>query len=175
MNAPPSPPDLPTRSRTIEWSPPVLDLAEFRNLSGLEYLRHALQAGQRPPPIGVLMNFSAARFEEGLAVFEGTPDEFHYNPLGTVHGGFAATMLDSALGCSVHSTLKAGFGYTTVELKINYVRAMTAKTGRVICEGRIISVGSRIATAEARLTGADGKLYAHGTTTCLIFPLNEAA
>jgi uncharacterized protein (TIGR00369 family) len=168
MNAPT---DGPIRTRTITWSAPVLDLAEFKSLSGLEYLRHALAAGARPPPIGLLMDFKAVQFEPGLAVFEGRPAEFHYNPLGTVHGGFAATLLDSALGCAVHTTLKPGFAYTTVEIKVNYVRAMTAETGLVRCEGRTISVGSRIATAEAKLTGADGKLYAHGTTTCLIFPI----
>ncbi len=149
----------------------MLDLNEFRAMSGLDYLRHALGEGMRPAPIGQLMDFHPVRFEHGLAVFEGTPAEFHYNPLGTVHGGFAATLLDSALGCAVHTTLKPGLAYTTVELKVNYVRPMTAKTGRVTCEGRTISVGSRIATAEAKLTGADGKLYAHGTATCLVFPM----
>jgi uncharacterized protein (TIGR00369 family) len=160
-----------SRSRTIAWSEPVVDLGEFAQLSGLDYLRHALGDGRRVPPIGVLMDFHAVRFEHGLAVFEATPAEFHYNPLGTVHGGFAATLLDSALGCAVHTTLKPGFAYTTVELKVNYVRPMSARTGRVTCEGRTISVGARIATSEARLTGADGKLYAHGTATCLIFPI----
>ncbi len=163
-----------SRRRTITWSEPVIDLSEFRAMSGLDYLRHALGEGIRPAPIGQLMDFRPVRFEHGLAAFEGMPAEFHYNPLGTVHGGFAATLLDSALGCAVHTTLKPGFAYTTVELKVNYVRPMTTKTGLVTCEGRIISVGSRIATAEAKLTGGDGKLYAHGTATCLIFPLPDA-
>ena len=163
----------PSRSRTITWNEPVLDLGEFRAMSGLDYLRHALGEGKRPPPIGQLMDFRPVRFEHGLAVFQAMPAEFHYNPLGTVHGGFAATLLDSALGCAVHTTLKPGLAYTTVELKVNYVRPMTAKTGLVTCEGRTISVGSRIATSEAKLTGADGKLYAHGTATCLIFPLAD--
>lgn len=168
-----APADSPSRSRTIAWSAPVLDLGEFRQMSGLDYLRHALGAEARLAPIGVLIDFRAVKFEHGLAVFEGRPAEFHYNPLGTVHGGFAATLLDSALGCAVHTMLKPGFAYTTVELKVNYVRPMTAKTGLVTCEGRTISVGSRIATSDARLTGDDGKLYAHGTATCLIFPLAE--
>ncbi len=161
----------PKRTRTVTWSEPVPDLREFATMSGLDYLRHALRDGARVPPIGVLLDFHPTRFEHGLAVFEATPAEFHYNPLGTVHGGFAATLLDSALGCAVHTTLKPGLAYTTVELKVNYVRPMSATTGLVTCEGRTISVGSRIATSEARLTGADGKLYAHGTATCLIFPI----
>jgi len=114
------------------------------------------------------------KFEYGLAVFEGTPAEFHYNPIGSVHGSFATALLDSALGCSVHTTLNAGFGYTIVELKVNFVRPLFVTTGPVTCEGRTISVGSRIATAEARLTDSRGKLCAHGTTTCLIFPLAES-
>jgi len=162
----------PSRMRTITWSEPVADLREFAAMSGLDYLRHALGDGAREAPIGVLMDFRPVRFEHGLAVFEATPAEFHYNPLGTVHGGLAATLLDSALGCAVHTTLKPGLAYTTVELKVNYVRPMFARTGLVTCEGRTISVGSRIATSEARLTDADGKLYAHGTATCLIFPIN---
>ena len=158
------------RSRTITWSAPVLDLAEFKSLSGLEYLRRELQEGNQSP-ISALLNFRPVKFEYGLAVFEGTPAEFHYNPIGSVHGSFATALLDSALGCSVHTTLSAGFGYTTVELKVNFVRPLFVTTGPVTCEGRTISVGSRIATAEARLTDSRGKLCAHGTTTCLIFPL----
>jgi uncharacterized protein (TIGR00369 family) len=161
----------PSRSRTVTWSEPVPDLRAFAAMSGLDYLRHLLSDGTLAPPIGVLMDFRLTRVEHGLAVFAATPAEFHYNPLGTVHGGFAATLLDSALGCAVHTTLKPGLAYTTVELKVNYVRPMFATTGLVTCEGRTISVGSRIATSEARLTGADGKLYAHGTATCLIFPI----
>jgi uncharacterized protein (TIGR00369 family) len=164
----------PKRTRTVTWSEPVTDLTAFATMSGLDYLRHALRDGARVPPIGVLLDFRPVRFEHGLAVFEAMPAEFHYNPLGTVHGGFAATLLDSALGCAVHTTLKPGLAYTTVELKVNYVRPMHATTGLVTCEGRTISVGARIATSEARLSGADGKLYAHGTATCLIFPIAGA-
>lgn len=163
----------PVRSRTITWELPVLNPAELASLSGLEYLRRGLMTDGARTPISRLMDFRAVRFEEGLAVFEGTPAEFHYNPIGSVHGGFAATLLDSALGCSVHTALKPGFGYTTVELKVNYVRPLKLSTGPVTCEGKVIHVGGRIATAEARLTDADGKLYAHGTTTCLIFPLGD--
>jgi uncharacterized protein (TIGR00369 family) len=95
----------------------------------------------------------------------------HYNPLGTVHGGVAATLLDSVMGCAVHTTLEAGIGYTTLEIKVNYVRAMTDKTDPVTVEGKVINVGRRIATAEGRLFDQEDRLLAHGTTTCLVFPL----
>src|ERR1700681_1670796 len=155
------------RTRLVTWKEPVVDLAQIAAMSGLDYLQHLLDSG-RVPPIAALLDFRLVRIEQGRAVFSGTPSEFHYNPIGAVHGGFAATLLDSALGCAVHTTLKPGLAYTTVELKVNYVRPMSATTGLVTCEGRTISVGARIATSEARLTGADGKLYAHGTATCLI-------
>ena len=106
---------------------------------------------------------------EGRAVFECTPSEYHYNPIGVVHGGLAATLLDSALGCAVHSTLAAGAGYSTVELHVNLVRPITMQTGRMRCEAEIVHVGRSMATAQGRLTDAAGKLYAHGTTTCMIF------
>jgi len=159
------------RSRTITWSKPEPDVELMKQVSGLESLRQAFGDAQRAAPIGRLMDFRTVTIDFGRVVFEGEPAECHYNPLGTVHGGYAATLLDSAMGCSVHSALKPGFAYTTVELKVNYIRAMTAATGRVTAEGKIINVGSRIATAEGRLVGSDGKLYAHGSTTCLVFPL----
>jgi len=137
-------------------------------MSGLDYLK-ALQEGViPPPPIAVLMDMSIVEVSEGRVVFAAQPAEYHYNPLGTVHGGLAATLLDSAMGCAVQSMLPAGTGYTTLELKVNYLRPMTHETGPVYCEGKVIHVGGRIATAEGRLTDADGRLYAHGTTTCII-------
>jgi uncharacterized protein (TIGR00369 family) len=105
---------------------------------------------------------------EGRVVFSAEPAEYHYNPLGTVHGGIAATLLDSAMGCAVQSLLPAGTGYTTLEIKVNYLRPITSATGPVTCEGKIIHLGGRVATAEARLSDATGKLYAHGTTTCIL-------
>jgi uncharacterized protein (TIGR00369 family) len=167
--------DALVRTRTISWSPPLLDATEVRAMSGLEYLRHALEQGLRPPPICALLDFRSVRFEHGLAVLEAMPAEFHYNMLGTVHGGFAATLLDSALGGAVHSTLPPGFGYATVDLQVKFVRPMTAETGLVTCEGRVINVGARIGMADARLTDAKGKLYAHGTATCMILPLAAAS
>ena len=159
------------RSRTITWSKPAPNVDLMKQVSGLESLRQAFGDAQRAAPIGRLMDFRTVSIDFGRVVFEGEPAEFHYNPIGTVHGGYAATLLDSCMGCSVHSALKVGYGYTTVELKVNYVRALTAATGTVTAEGKIINVGSRIATAEGRLVGSDGKLYAHGSTTCLVFPL----
>jgi len=106
-------------------------------------------------------------------VFAVTPQEFHYNPIGVVHGGLAATLLDSAMGCAVHSTLPAGVGYTTLEFKVNFARAITGDTGRVVCEGNLIHRGRTVATAEGRVIAEDtGKLLAHGTTTCLLFGTN---
>ena len=158
-----------SRTRVITWEDPTAAVQTGKTISGIEYLK-ALQSGELPPPpIAVLMGMWITEVSEGRVVFAAEPAEYHYNPLGTVHGGVMATLLDSALGCVVQSMLPAGIGYTTVELKVNYLRPITVKTGTVYCEGKIIYVGGRIATAEGRLTDAEGKLYAHGTTTCLIF------
>jgi len=119
-------------------------------------------------PIAELVGFDLVELGEGRASFELDPGERHYNPLGTVHGGIAATLLDSAMGVAVHTTLGEGQTYTTLELKVNYVRAITEETGRVVATGSVIHRGGRVATAEARLSDANGKLLAHGTSTCLI-------
>jgi uncharacterized protein (TIGR00369 family) len=157
------------RTRTITWDDPAPALRAARLMSGLEYLR-AIQAGELPPPpIASLMDMTLVEVGEGRIVFRAEPAEYHYNPLGTVHGGVAATLLDSAMGCVVQSLLPAGTGYTTLEIKVNYLRPITCSTGTVTCEGTIIHLGGRTATAEARLTDATGRLYAHGTTTCIIF------
>jgi uncharacterized protein (TIGR00369 family) len=138
-------------------------------LAGIEYVR-AIFAGELPaPPISELMGFRGVEFDHGRALFEMTPGPQHYNPIGSVHGGIALTLLDSAMGCAVHTTLEAGVGYTTLEVKTNFVRPISADTGLIRCEGTVIHRGSRVATAEGRLTDAAGKLLAHGTTTCLIF------
>src|SRR5262249_5389691 len=121
-----------------------------------------------PPPLAALMNFNIVELSEGYAVFAVEPAEYHYNPLGVVHGGLAATLLDSAMGCAVHSTLPLGSGYTTLELKVNFIRAMTSEPGRVRAEAKVVHVGARTATAEGRVVDEAGKLYAHATTTCLI-------
>ena len=137
-------------------------------LPGLEYVRRIFEGELPPPPIATLMGFRGVEAERGRAVFEIEPGEEHYNPIGSVHGGVALTLLDSAMGCAVHTLLDAGVGYTTLEVKANFVRAITAETGLVRCEGVVVHGGSRVATAEGRVTDASGKLLAHGTTTCLI-------
>jgi uncharacterized protein (TIGR00369 family) len=119
-------------------------------------------------PIAELVGMELVELGEGRATFALDPAERHYNPLGTVHGGIAATLLDSAMGCAVHTTLSEGERYTTLELKVNFVRAITEATGRVVASGSVIHRGGRIATAEARLADGDGRLLAHGTSTCLI-------
>ncbi|MEP6706571.1 MAG: PaaI family thioesterase [Pyrinomonadaceae bacterium] len=157
------------RTRTISWEDPRALSEAGKDLSGLEYLQKIV-AGELPrPPIGALMNFEITELSEGRAVFTVEPAEYHYNPIGVVHGGLAATLLDSAMGCAVHSTLPAGGGYTTLEIKVNYIRPMTAETGRVRCEAKLIHLGGRTATAEGRVVDESGKLYAHATTTCMIF------
>jgi uncharacterized protein (TIGR00369 family) len=140
-------------------------------LSGLEQLRAVFDPAQpdRAPGIGKTLGFTVLEMEEGRVVFGGAPDERVYNPLGTVHGGYAATLLDSAVGCAVHSTLQAGQGYTTLELKVAYHRPMTKDTGPVRAEGRVVKAGRRAAFAEGRLTDAQGRLYATATSTLLVF------
>lgn len=138
-------------------------------MSGLEYLR-TIARGELPgAPLADLMGFGFAEIGEGRVVFECVAAEYHYNPIGAVHGGLACALFDSAMGCAVHTMLPAGVGYTTVELKVNFLRPVTVETGRLLCEGTAIHVGGRIATAEARLRDEAGKLYGHATTTCMIF------
>jgi len=157
------------RSRTFTWEDPAVTALAGQHLSGLEYLQ-AMQRGELPPPpIAELMGFEGFVAEEGKVTFFATPAEYHYNPIGVVHGGLAATLFDSALGCAVHSTLPAGTGYTTLELKVNYLRPLTSETGRVRCEASVIHVGGRVATAEARLYDDQDRLYGHATTTCMVF------
>ena len=137
--------------------------------SGLELFK-AMIAGELPaPPISQTLDFILVEAERGRVVFQGRPGFAHYNPMGIVHGGWFATLLDSALGCAVASILPAGKAYTTAELKVNYVRAVTTKVPLLRAVGTIIHAGSRMATAEGRLIGPDGKLYAHASTTCFIF------
>lgn len=137
--------------------------------SGLELMQAMLRGELPTPSIAQTLDFLMVQAEYGHAVFQGRPGAAHLNPLGTVHGGWFATLLDSALGCAVHTRLAAGQGYTTAELSVNIVRALTPRVARVRAEGRVIHCGRQLATAEGRLLGADGTLYAHATTTCLVF------
>lgn len=158
------------RALTVSWEDPKAAVREGAHLSGLEFLQ-AMIAGRIPrAPMACLMGFELVEAREGFAVFQCRPDEQHYNPRGVVHGGLACTLLDSAMGCAVQTTLAAGVGYTTLELKVNLVRALTTDTGLMRCEGRIVHRGARTATAEGKLLDEAGKLYAHATTTCIVFP-----
>ena len=163
-------PSLPTadRTRSISWDDPTPALAARRTQPGLSYLQQVLAGALPAPPIARLMNLRLAEVERGRAVFETTPEEYHYNPLGIVHGGLAATILDSAMGCSVHTCLDAGDRYTTIELKVNFVKPLTLATGPVRATATIVNISRTVALAEARLVDRDGTLYAHGTSTCLI-------
>ena len=159
------------RSRTHTWDDPSETAAALPGRSGVELLG-AMLAGELPrPPVMLTLGIEPVSFEVGRAVFALVPAEYHYNPLGSVHGGVIATLLDSATGCAVHSVLPAGTGYTSVDLATKYLRPVTLDTGRITAEGTVISRGSRTALAEARLTDADGRLLAHATSTCLLFPI----
>jgi uncharacterized protein (TIGR00369 family) len=156
------------RTLTISWQDPAELAARAGSSTGLEFLR-AIVAGELPPaPIQSLVGFRLIEADEGRVVFEGDPGEQHYNPIGSVHGGVAATLLDSALGAAVHSTLPQGSAYVTLEVKFNLVRPITAETGAVRAEGRVIHRGKTVATSEAHLRDGAGKLLAHATSTCLI-------
>jgi uncharacterized protein (TIGR00369 family) len=157
------------RTRTVTWEDPTAGAARGASLSGLEHIR-AIMAGTLPPaPIAQLMGFDVVEASEGRCVFTVEPAEYHYNPIGVVHGGLAATLLDSCMGCAIHTALPRGKGYTTLEIKVNYVKALRRDTGPVRATGTVIHVGNRVATAEGKIQDASGKLYAHGTTTCLVF------
>jgi uncharacterized protein (TIGR00369 family) len=156
------------RSLSVSWSDPRVLSDVVRSMAGIEFLQ-GIRDGRLPPaPIAQLLGMRLTEVERGHAVFEVTPAEQHYNPIGVVHGGLALTLLDSAMACSVQTQLPAGTGYTTLEVKVNLVRAITSDTGRVRAIGKIVHAGNRVATAEGRLEDAAGKLYAHGTTTCII-------
>ena len=157
-----------SRSLTVSWDDPQAAFAAGAKLAGLDYMRGLIAGRIAPPPIMKLLGYRLAEVGEGLAVFECEPGEQHYNPIGVVHGGLAMTLLDSAMGCAVHTRLPHGKGYTTLEVKVNLVRAITTQTGTVRAIGKVIHFGGKTATAEARLEDAAGKLFAHGTTTCIL-------
>ena len=145
----------------------------LKSHDGLAFLKGIIAGTQPNPPISELLGFHLTQIEQGRAVFEGDPEYRHYNPIGTVHGGFAMTLLDSCLGCAVHTTMAKGEGYTTLEVKVNLVRAITKDTGRIVATGRLIHRGRTTATAEGDIRDAAGNLLAHGTTTCMIFPAKK--
>jgi uncharacterized protein (TIGR00369 family) len=156
------------RSRTVSWDDPVAAARLSAGMSGLDYLQ-AIADGELPAaPIANLMGFEIEHVEAGRVVFAALPSEYHYNPIGMVHGGLAATLLDSAMGCAVHSLLPPRRFYTTLEIKINFVRALTRETGQVRAVGTVVHHGRNTATAEGRVLDQRDKIYAHGSTTCLL-------
>jgi len=160
-----------TRTRTFSWSDPRQHAALLGRLSGLEVLRLMCDGEVPPPPIMQLIGFHRLEAEEGRVTVELQAQEFHYNPLGSVHGGVIATLLDTATGCTVHSTLPAGVGYTSLDLNTRFIKPVTVASGLLRCEGAIVSRGRRTAVAEARLIDERGTLLAHATSTCMLFDL----
>jgi uncharacterized protein (TIGR00369 family) len=161
-------------ARMMRAGPGVATPAQWVGKTGLEQMQ-AMLAGELPfAPIARTLDFSLIEVSPGVALFQGRPGPAHFNPMGGVHGGWFATILDSALGCAVHTMMPAGRGYTTAELSVNFVRGLSPKVGRVRAEGKVIHCGRQLATAEARLFGPDGTLFAHATTTCLVFELPPA-
>ena len=156
------------RERTHSWDDPTPLWEQASTLSGLDALRLVISGELPQPPMARLMDICLIEVEHGKAVFASTPGEYHYNPLGSVHGGFGATLLDSAMGCAVHSALSAGDAYTTLELKINFLRPLTHATGLVRGTGTVIHAGRTTALAEGKIEDAAGKIYAFATSTCLL-------
>ncbi|GAA1976902.1 PaaI family thioesterase [Catenulispora subtropica] len=163
------------RTRTYSWSDPLASSSEAAGLSGIEYLRAMAEGRMARPPISVTMGIDGlTEVEEGRVVFHMTPAEHHYNPIGSVHGGAFATLLDSACGCAVQSLLPAGDFYTSLDLSVKFLRGMTKDTGPVQCIGTVTHIGRRTALAEARIVDANGKLYATATSSCMVFRAGDA-
>jgi uncharacterized protein (TIGR00369 family) len=157
------------RTRSFDWQDPAATAAAAAELPGLAVMQAIIDGTLPPPPIARLLDFEVLEVQDGRAVFAMEPAEWMYNPIGSVHGGIAATILDSCMGCAVHTTLEAGVAYTTTDLQVRYLRAMSDATGRVLAEGRVIHRGKRTASAEGRLfVESDERLLAHGTTGCVI-------
>jgi uncharacterized protein (TIGR00369 family) len=159
------------RRRTITWDDPTTGVAVLPSMSGLDYLRAMIAGELPPPPMAAVMDMRLVTAEPGLAVFECEPDESHYNPIGSVHGGLVCTLLDSALGCAAQTTLPAGQGYTSIELKVNYLRAVTHASGTLVATGRVTKPGSRVAFAEGDVRDASGKVVATASGSLLVFPV----
>jgi uncharacterized protein (TIGR00369 family) len=159
------------RTRTVTWTDPSVTLPAAAAMSGLEFMKAMASGKLPPPPIMSTMGMTGVEVEAGKAIFRGEAGEYLYNPIGVVHGGFAMTILDSALGCAVHTTLAVGERYTSLETKVNFVRPITSETGPVRCEAAVVYRGGRVATSEGKLFAEKtGKLLAHGTSTCMIIP-----
>ncbi len=157
------------RSRDYSWTDPAVSAEAARTMDGMSFLA-ALADGRLPAaPVARTLDFAPVSVQPGTVIFEFVPAEFHYNPIGSVHGGVLSTLCDSACGCAVQSMLPAGTHYTSLDLSVKFLRPVTAATGRLVCEGTITHLGGRSALAQARLTGPDGKLYAQATSSCMVF------
>ena len=157
------------RSRTFSWSDPAQHAGLVGTRTGLELLQAMASGELPPPPVMHLIGMAGMDVEEGSVTVHLMPQEFHYNPLGSVHGGVLSTLLDTAAACSVHSTLPAGVGYTSQDLNVKFLRPVTVASGRITCRGTVLQRGRRTALAEARMTDEQGRLIAHATSSCLIF------
>jgi len=176
------PPDNPesaaseaTRDREYAWDDPAPSAAAARDLDGLAFLEAILDGKLPGPPVARTLDFMPVSVQPGEVVFEFTPAEFHYNPIGSVHGGVLATLCDSACGCAVQSMLPGGSFYTSLDLSVKFLRPVTSATGRMTCGGTVTHLGTRSALAQARLTDSRGKLFAHATSTCMIFRPDQPA
>jgi uncharacterized protein (TIGR00369 family) len=158
----------PARQKTVTWHDPMLGAAAWREMSGLEYLHAMLDGKLPPPPIANLLNMMLTRADAGTVTFTCTPDESAYNPIGLIHGGLVCTLLDSVIGCAVQTTLPAGVAYTSVEIKVNYLRPLHANSGELTAHGRTTKPGRKIAFAEGDVRNSDGKIMATASGTCLI-------
>ncbi|SDG17851.1 PaaI family thioesterase [Epilithonimonas hungarica] len=159
------------RTRTHEWANPLELAAQAKTMSGFDFLKGILNGEIPQAPIAETLGFHPLSLEKGKAVFEFEPQEFHYNPIGSVHGGVITTVLDTVMGCSLQSALPQGVAYTTLELKVNFLKAVSHKNGKLNSTGKIIHLGKSTALVEADLKDEDGKIYAHGVSTCMLFNL----
>jgi len=156
------------RTRIISWEDPAEGAQKATLMSGLDYLQAMNDGTTSLPPLLFTLDFKAVSFESGQAIFSFEPQEFHYNPIGSVHGGVISAILDSAMSCSLHATLEKGIAYTTLELKVNFLKVITIKTGKIQAIGKVIYAGKSTALVEAQLIDANGTLYAHAVSTCMI-------
>lgn len=161
------------RKKTIHWHDPELSKRDAASISGLDYLKGIKEGQRQPPPVAMLIGYGISDVDTGYAAFELDPREYHYNPFSTVHGGILSVLLDTTMTASVLSTLKKGFGCATVEIKVNFIKPVTEKTGLIRCEARPVYVGKRLATVEGRIRDKGGAILAHGVSTCSIFKANR--
>lgn len=159
------------RTRTIEWHDPMIGAERAKTMAGIDYLQAMIEGEIPPPPIVALMDMTLESVAPGVATFSCRPGESHYNPIGAVHGGFVCTVLDSAAGCAVQTTLPAGVGYTSLEIKVSYLRPVSATSGPLTVVGTVVKPGSRIAFAEAVVTDSQNRVVATASSTLLVFPI----